>query len=84
MLALANQIRPLAAGSSAEVFWTGAIPIEPLSLRNAQAGHAREIGGSVWAHSPVWHGAAEGAPRPGGECGSIPRRAPSYSHGGSL
>ncbi len=44
-----HRIRPSSAGSSAEVFWTGAIPIEPQSLRNAQAGHAREIGGSVWA-----------------------------------
>lgn len=49
MAAPSHQIRPPAAGSSAEVFWTGAIPIEPQSLRNAQAGHAREIGGSVWA-----------------------------------
>lgn len=42
MLRLSHQIRPMSAGSSAEVFWTGAIPIEPLSLRTAQAGHARE------------------------------------------
>lgn len=44
-----RRIRRKAAGSSAEVFWTGAIPIEPQGLRTAQAGHAREIGGSVWA-----------------------------------
>ena len=49
MAALAPQIRPLSAGSSAEVFWAGAVPIEPQGLRTAQAGHAREIGGSVWA-----------------------------------
>jgi|LULM01.1.fsa_nt_gb hypothetical protein len=80
MAVLVHQIRPSVAGSSAEVFWTGAIPIEPLRLRNAEAGAVGETCASVSAtNSPVWHGAAEGAPRPGGECGSIPRRAPAHS-----
>lgn len=57
MAVLVHQIRPSVAGSSAEVFWTGAIPIEPLSLRNAEAGAVGETCASVSAPElrPVGH-----------------------------
>jgi len=44
----------------------------------ATVANAVTVGGdeSGTASCWVWHGAAEGAPRPGGECGSIPRPAP--------
>jgi hypothetical protein len=66
MAALANQIRPSAAGSSVGTSQAAQ------AGRTAQAGPAREIGGSVWAPKLRHSADAAALPAVASDCSPLP------------